>query len=476
MKSISPSLVQNPLNERFQSPLAGRYASEEMLAIFSNQRKFSTWRKLWLALAESEQELGLAITDDQLNEMRRELDDIDFEKAAEYEASLHHDVMAHIKTFGDACPAAAPIIHLGATSCFVTDNTDLIQMRDALLHLEGKLAQLCRNLADFCESEKSRPTLGFTHFQSAQLTTVGKRFAMYLQDFIIDLKELNSRRRSLRCLGSKGATGTQSSFLTLFENDHQKVAQLDDKIAEKIGFSSALQISGQTYTRKIDSLILQCLSGIASSSHKMATDLRLLAHLGEVTEPFGKSQVGSSAMPYKQNPILSERTCALARFVMSLSQNPEYTHATQWFERTLDDSANRRLCIPEAFLSVDAILSLCNRVISGAQVHGEVIAHRVNLELPFMATETLLMLAVKKGGNRQDLHEVIRKASLKAGELKTTTGVPGDLLKELSESPQFPLGAEEIYPAVNAKDFIGLAPHQVSRFLETEVHPLLKTL
>ena len=396
----------------YQNPLTGRYASKEMSYNFSPQRKHSTWRRLWLALAESEQALGLAITDEQLDEMRAHLDDIDFEEAERIEAEVRHDVMSHIRTFGEVCPKAKGIIHLGATSCFVTDNTELIQMRDGMKILRSKLLDLIDNLAKFAAEYKSMPMLGFTHFQPAQLTTLGKRFSLYIQDFMFDLTALDRAIDELPFRGAKGTTGTQASYLDLFGGDCDKVRELDRMVSAKMGFDRPVCLSGQTYTRKIDYSVLAVLSGIAQSASKMANDIRLLAHMKEIEEPFGKKQVGSSAMAYKRNPMRSERVCSLARYLIGLPLNCALTESVQWFERTLDDSANRRIVIGEAFLTADVILSLLTNITSGLQVWPKVIAAHIRAELPFMATENIIMEAVKAGGDRQELHEHIRMHSM----------------------------------------------------------------
>ena len=398
-------------HETYQSPLTGRYASPEMQRLFSAQFKHSTWRRLWVALAEAQQALGLPISTLQIQELASRIDSIDFEAAAHYERQLKHDVMAHIHAYADQCPSARSIIHLGATSCYVTDNTDLIQIRKGMHILQTKLRQVISQLADFAKRYAHLPCLGYTHFQPAQLTTVGKRACLWTQDLLMDMQELTHKIAQLRFLGVKGTTGTQASFLALFNQDHSKVAQLDKLVADKMGFSNLFLISGQTYTRKQDMAVLDALAGVGASSHKLCTDLRLLAHLGEIEEPFGKTQVGSSAMPYKRNPILSERICSLARFLISLSENPAYTAATQWLERSLDDSANRRICIPEAFLTCDAILMLLLEITENLQVYPKVISNHVQNELPFLATENILMAAVKKGGDRQALHEKLRQLS-----------------------------------------------------------------
>lgn len=450
---------------RYQSPLTSRYASEEMSRLFSPQFKHSTWRKLWVALAESEKELGLDITQQQIDELASHIEDIDFDQAGSYESQLHHDVMAHIHAYGDQCPNARPIIHLGATSCFVTDNTDVIQMKKGLSLLISRLTQVIANLAEFALHNKDIACLGFTHFQPAQLTTVGKRASLWIQDLCLDFDELISRKSRLRFLGVKGTTGTQASFLSLFNGDHAKVKQLDELVAARMGFERLFPVTGQTYTRKQDSQILYALSDMGASCHKFATDLRLLAGLKEIEEPFESKQVGSSAMPYKRNPMLSERICSLSRFLISLAQNGPYTHATQWLERTLDDSANRRLTLSESFLTADALLMLMERVTKGLVVNRAVIDKRVSEELPFMATENILMQAVKKGGDRQTLHEKIRVHSQEASRNVKQRGESNDLIERIAEDESFGLTTEEISETIDVKKFIGRSPEQVEEFI-----------
>ena len=403
------------MKDTYESPLASRYASREMLYIFSPDKKFTTWRRLWIALARAEMELGLPITQAQIDEMEREKDNIDYELAARKEKELRHDVMAHIHAYGALCPNAMPIIHLGATSCYVGDNTDIIIMREGLQLIRDKLVRILDKLGRFAAAYKALPTLGYTHYQAAQMVTVGKRATLWMNELLMDLDEVEYRLANLKMLGCKGTTGTQASFLELFAGDQEKVLQLDKKIAAEMGFDLVQPVSGQTYTRKVDSAILATLSGIAQSAHKFATDLRLLCHMKEIEEPFEKNQVGSSAMPYKRNPMRSERICALARYVIADSMNPAMTSSLQWFERTLDDSANKRISVSEAFLAVDSILNLYENVASNLVVHPKVIEKHIMEELPFMATENILMDAVKKGGNRQELHERIRMHSLAAG-------------------------------------------------------------
>ena len=460
----------------YQNPLTGRYASREMSYNWSPQRKHSTWRRLWLALAESEKELGLPITDQQLEQMRAHLDDIDFEAAAKKEAELRHDVMSHIHVFGALCPDARPIIHLGATSCFVTDNTELIQMRDGLKIILGKLLKVIAILADVAEKYKDMPTLGFTHYQPAQLTTLGKRFSLYLQDFVMDATRVREEIEKIPFRGVKGTTGTQASFMELFHGDQEKVRRLDQLVAGNIGFSSSITLSGQPYTRKVAFYVLSVLSGIAQSAYKMAGDIRLLANLKEIEEPFEKSQVGSSAMAYKRNPMRSERVCSLSRYLMSLPVNAAMTHSTQWFERTLDDSANRRIVLGEAFLTADVILSLAANICNGIQVWPKVIHSHIMAELPFMATENILMEAVRAGGDRQDLHEAIRSHSMEAGKVVKAEGKPNDLIERLANDPLFAKVAPMFKDILDPKLFIGRAPQQVEDYLAGTVRPLIASL
>lgn len=457
----------------FLNPLTDRYASKEMSYNWSPQKKHSTWRRLWLALAECEKELGLNITDEQLNEMRQHLDDIDFPAVEAVEKDLRHDVMSHIHVFGKQCPAAMPIIHLGATSCYVTDNTELIQMRDGLKLLRGKLLKVIRLLADFAMKNRNLPTLGFTHYQPAQLTTVGKRFSLYLQDFMLDFEKLEFELDRLPFRSVKGTTGTQASFMALFEGDQEKIKLLEKNVAAKMGFARVIPVSGQTYTRKVDYFVLTVLSGIAQSAYKMAGDIRLLANLREMEEPFGKNQIGSSAMAYKRNPMRSERVCALSRYLINLPLNAAQTEATQWFERTLDDSANRRLSLPESFLCADIILSLVINIIDGIQIWPNVIAKRVAAELPFMATENILMAAVKAGGNRQELHETIRVHSMEAAKQIKEFGRDNDLIERIKNDPAFSSIKDRIDSIVNPHDFIGRAPEQVEELVATYIEPLL---
>lgn len=454
--------------ENYENPLTKRYASKEMSHIFSDAKKFQTWRKLWLGLATAQAELGLtSVSQEKLKELREAIElPIDYEFAEQKEKELRHDVMSHIHEVMRKAPEAGGIIHLGATSCFISDNTELIQIREAMSLVEKKLCVLAKHLADFAEKHKDLPTLGFTHYQPAQLTTVGKRACLWLQDFVMDLKEISRLAESLPFRGAKGTTGTQASYLALFDGDHSKVEQLDIQVAELMGFQETLPITGQTYTRKLDFKILAALSGIAQSAHKMGNDIRLLANLRELEEPFEKNQVGSSAMAYKRNPMRCERMCSLARFVCSQLANPMYTHSLQWLERTLDDSANRRLCIPESFLAVDALLSLAINVTSGLQVWPVVIQKRVEAELPFMATENILMAAVQRGGNRQELHEVIREHSMAAARRIKEEGLPNDLIQRIKADEKFNAIKDEIDGLLDPIKFVGRAPQQVLGYVE----------
>ncbi len=444
-----------------------------MQAIFSAGRRFGTWRRLWLALAEAQAELGLSIPPEALTEMREHLDDVDFEKAAEYEQRFRHDVMAHVHLFGDDAPSARGIIHLGATSAFIGDNTDLILHRAGLELVRDRLIRCVSALADFARTHRDLPTLGYTHFQPAQPTTVGKRATLWLQDLLLDLEELDFRLEHLRFRGVRGTTGTQASFLELFSGDHDKVERLDASVAEHMGFSERFGVTGQTYSRKIDAQILATLAGVAASASKMAHDVRLLAHLREVEEPFEAEQIGSSAMPYKRNPIRSERICAMARHTIALAQEPQLTHATQWLERSLDDSASRRLSIPDAFLSVDGILVLVENVARGLVVNPQVIRSNLGTHLPFMATETILMQATTDGGDRQALHERIRKHSMSAAARMKEDGAESDLLERIAQDDAFGMTREELDDLVDPARFVGRAPEQVDRFLEEWVAPVL---
>ncbi len=452
------------------SPLVERNASKQMAELFGAQKKFSTWRRLWLELAKAQKRLGLDITQTQINEMAKHLDDIDFKKAAAYEKKFRHDVMAHIHTFADATPKAAPIIHLGATSCFVGDNADLIIMREALQITAGKLATVINLLGRFAKKHRSLATLGFTHFQPAQLTTVGKRATLWCYEFVMDLQEIEHRLEAFPFRGAKGTTGTQASFLELFNGNHRKVKQLDKQVAKAFGFDKTCTVTGQTYQRKIDTLVVNALASIAQSAHKFCNDIRLLANLKEVEEPFEKSQVGSSAMAYKRNPMRCERVTALSRLVLSLASSPQMTASEQWFERTLDDSANRRVVIPEAFLAVDGILEILINVLDGLVVYPKAIAAHVAAELPFMATENILMAAVKAGGNRQILHEKIRQHSHAAAEQVKQKGKPNDLIDRLRADPAF--AKVDFRRVLNPNDYIGRAPQQVDEFVKDVATPI----
>ena len=459
---------------RYESPLSSRYASDQMQYIFSPDKKFSTWRRLWVALARAEMELGLPVTAEQVAELEAHLTDIDYEKAAQYEKKLRHDVMAHVHTYGDLCPKAMPIIHLGATSCYVGDNTDVILMREGLCLIRDELVRVLDRLARFARQYKALPTLGFTHFQPAQLVTVGKRATLWMNELLLDLADVEHRINSLKLLGCKGTTGTQASFLELFDGDHEKCRELDRKIAAEMGFAATAPVSGQTYSRKVDYQVLSTLSGIAQSASKFAADMRLLCHLKEVEEPFEKNQIGSSAMPYKRNPMRCERICALARYVMADAVNPAITAASQWFERTLDDSANKRLSVPEAFLAVDAILNIYANVADGLVVHEKVIQKHVLEELPFMASENIMMDAVKKGGNRQDLHEHIRVLSQQAGANVKDLGLSNNLIDLIAADPAFSmLSREELTAHLEPARYVGRCPEQVEEFLTEEVEPVL---
>ncbi|MBO7725677.1 MAG: adenylosuccinate lyase [Thermoguttaceae bacterium] len=460
----------NPTFENYENPLISRYSSQEMSHLWSPQKKFGTWRRLWLALAESEAELGLPVTEEQIAEMREHLDDIDFAKAAEYEKKLRHDVMAHVHTFGDAAPKARPIIHLGATSCFVTDNTDAILLRDAMRLVAKRLATVIDRLGKFSEKYRALPCLGFTHLQPAQPTTVGKRACLWNYDLVMDMEDLEHRLATIRTLGNKGTTGTQASFLKLFEGDHQKVRDLESRLCRKIGFEKPFAVTGQTYPRKLDSQVLDVLSGIAQSAHKFATDLRILAHRKEMEEPFEKNQIGSSAMAYKRNPMRSERICSLARFVMSIQSCPAMTLATQWMERTLDDSACRRLVLPQAFLAVDALLIIYQNIVENMVVYPKVIERNLRSELPFMATENILMAAVEMGGDRQDLHERIRVHSQAAAAQVKEKGLENDLLDRLRADEAF--AKVDIDAELDPIRFVGRAPEQVDEFLDEQVRPI----
>jgi adenylosuccinate lyase len=456
----------------YDNPLITRYASRQMCRLWGPQRKFSTWRRLWVALAEAEAELGLPITPQQIDELRAHVDDIDFAAAERHERRLRHDVMAHVHAYGDQCPKARPIIHLGATSCYVTDNTDLILLREALALVRDRLVAVINQLGLFAKKHRELACLAFTHLQPAQPTTVGKRACLWAYDLVLDLEEIEHRMKTLCALGSKGTTGTQASFLELFHGDHAKVRLLEERIAEKIGFARSFAVTGQTYPRKIDSQVLAVLSGIAQSAHKMATDLRILQHRKEVEEPFEDEQVGSSAMAYKRNPMRSERICSLARFVISLESNAAMTAATQWLERTLDDSANRRLVLPQSLLATDALLILAQNVARGLVVYPQVIAKGLAAELPFMATENLLMAAVATGGDRQELHERIRRHSHAAAAVVKQQGGRNDLLDRLAADPAF--ARVDLVAALDPARFVGRAPQQVDEFLADVVEPIRK--
>ena len=457
-------------HDQYQNPLITRYASRELVRLWSPQSVHSTWRRLWVALAEAEQELGLAISAAQVAELQAAVDDIDFARASQHERELRHDVMAHVHAYGDRCPSARGIIHLGATSCYVTDNTDLILFRQSLHTLRDRLVAVIDALADFAARHRDLACLAYTHLQPAQPTTVGKRAALWCYDLVLDLEEIESRLDKLRFRGTKGTTGTQASFLQLFDGDHAKVEALDRLVARKLGFDSVLPVTGQTYPRKIDAQILAALSGIAQSAHKAATDLRLLQSFKEIEEPFEEKQIGSSAMAYKRNPMRSERICGLARFVMSLSSSAEQTAAVQWMERTLDDSANRRLTMPQAFLGIDAVLILYRNVAEGLVVYPEVIARRLEAELPFMATESILMAAVAAGGDRQDLHERIRLHSHAAARQVKELGQDNDLIERLSQDPAF--SKIQLDDVLNSAKYVGRAPEQVDAFINDIVEPI----
>ena len=464
----------------YQSPLSERYASKEMQYIFSQDMKFRTWRKLWIALAETEKELGLSqngkpvITQEQIDELKAHADDINYEVARAREKEVRHDVMSHVYAYGQQCPMAAGIIHLGATSCYVGDNTDIIIMTEALKLVKKKLVNVMKELADFADKYKAQPTLAFTHFQPAQPTTVGKRATLWLQEFCLDLEDLEHVLSTMKLLGSKGTTGTQASFLELFDGDQETIDKIDPMIAAKMGFKECYPVSGQTYSRKVDTRVANVLAGIAASAHKMSNDIRLLQHLKEVEEPFEKSQIGSSAMAYKRNPMRSERIASLSRYVMIDALNPAITSATQWFERTLDDSANKRLSIPEAFLAVDGILDLCLNVVDGLVVYPKVIEKRLRSELPFMATENIMMDAVKNGGNRQELHERIRELSMEAGRNVKVEGKENNLLELIAADPAFNMSLEDLQKTMDPAKYVGRSKEQVEAFLNKVVNPILE--
>ena len=456
--------------DRYVSPLSERYASKEMQYIFSPDMKFRTWRRLWIALAETEKELGLPITQEQIDELKAHKDDINYDVAKERERQVRHDVMSHVYAYGVQCPKAKGIIHLGATSCYVGDNTDIIVMTEALKLVKKKLVNVIAELAKFAEKYKDLPTLAFTHFQPAQPTTVGKRATLWMQEFMLDLEDLNYVLSTMKLLGSKGTTGTQASFLELFDGDQETIDKIDPMIAEKMGFKQCYPVSGQTYSRKVDTRVVNILAGIAASAHKFSNDIRLLQHLKEVEEPFEKSQIGSSAMAYKRNPMRSERIASLSRFVMVDAMNPAITSATQWFDRTLDDSANKRLSVPEGFLAIDGILDLCLNVVDGLVVYPKVIEKRLRSELPFMATENIMMDAVKAGGDRQELHEL----SMEAGKTVKVEGKDNNLLELIAADPAFNLTLEELEKTMDPAKYTGRASVQVDAFLKNVINPMLE--
>ena len=460
--------------DRYTSPLSERYASKEMQYIFSQDKKFKTWRKLWIALAETEKELGLNITDEQIEELKAHAEDINYDVAREREKVVRHDVMSHVYAYGVQCPKAKGIIHLGATSCYVGDNTDIIVMAEALKLVRTKLVNVIAELAKFADEYKAQPTLAFTHFQPAQPTTVGKRATLWMQEFEMDLEDLEYVLGSLKLLGSKGTTGTQASFLELFDGDQETIDKIDPMIAKKMGFETCYPVSGQTYSRKVDTRVVNVLAGIAASAHKMSNDIRLLQHLKEIEEPFEKTQIGSSAMAYKRNPMRSERIASLSRYVMVDAMNPAITSATQWFERTLDDSANKRLSVPEGFLAIDGILDLCLNVVDGLVVYPKVIEKRLMSELPFMATENIMMDAVKAGGDRQELHERIRELSMEAGRNVKEKGLDNNLLELIAADPAFNLSLEELQKTMDPAKYVGRAPVQVEAYLNNVVNPMLE--
>ena len=462
------------MRDRYQSPLSERYASKEMQYIFSPDKKFKTWRKLWIALAETEKELGLNITDEQIEELKAHADDINYDVAKEREALVRHDVMSHVYAYGVQCPKAKGIIHLGATSCYVGDNTDIIIMTEGLKLVRKKLINVINELAKFANEYKAQPTLAFTHFQPAQPTTVGKRATLWTQELLIDLEDIDYVIDTMKLLGSKGTTGTQASFLELFEGDHEKARKVDKMIAEKMGFKACQPVSGQTYSRKVDTRVLNVLAGIAASAHKFSNDIRLLQHLKEVEEPFEKNQIGSSAMAYKRNPMRSERIASLANYVMVDALNPAITSATQWFERTLDDSANKRISVPEAFLAIDGILDLYLNVVDGLVVYPKVIEKHMMAELPFMATENIMMDAVKAGGDRQELHEKIRQLSMEAGKNVKQEGKDNNLLELIAADPAFNMTIDELKKSMDPIKYVGRSKEQVEEFLSEVVNPILE--
>ena len=461
-------------NDKYTSPLSERYSSKEMQYIFSPDKKFRTWRRLWIALAETEKELGLPITDEQIAELKEHADDINYDVAKAREKVVRHDVMSHVYAYGQQCPKAKGIIHLGATSCYVGDNTDIILMSEALEIVRKKLINVIAELAKFANEYKDLPTLAFTHFQPAQPTTVGKRATLWMQEFMMDLEDLEYVKGSLKLLGSKGTTGTQASFLELFDGDQETIDKIDPMIAKKMGFETCYPVSGQTYSRKVDTRVLNVLAGIAASAHKFSNDIRLLQHLKEVEEPFEKTQIGSSAMAYKRNPMRSERIASLSRYVMIDALNPAITSATQWFERTLDDSANKRMSVPEGFLAIDGILYLCLNVVDGLVVYPKVIEKRLMSELPFMATENIMMDAVKAGGDRQELHERIRELSMEAGRNVKEKGLDNNLLELIAADPAFNLSLDELKKTMDPSKYVGRAPVQVESYLKNVVSPMLE--
>ena len=462
------------MNNAYETPLASRYASKEMLYIFSPDKKFKTWRRLWIALAEAEKELGLDISDEQIEQLKAYADDINYDVAKAREKEVRHDVMSHVFAYGEQAPLAKPIIHLGATSCYVGDNTDVILMNEALAIVKEKLINVIDKLSAFAVDYKDMPTLGFTHYQPAQLTTVGKRACLWLEDLLLDLEDVEHQLSKRLLRGVKGTTGTQATYLSLFENDHEKVKALDRLVAQKVGYEDSFPVTGQTYPRKLDSQFLSVLSGIAQSAYKFSNDIRLLQNLKEIEEPFEKSQIGSSAMAYKRNPMRTERISSLARHVICNAMNPAITASTQWFERTLDDSANKRLAVPEAFLAVDAILDIYMNVVDGLVVYPKVIHNRVMSELPFMATEMILMEGVKRGGDRQELHELIRVHSMEAGKQVKLEGKKNDLIERIIEDPSFKMTEEEILGILAPENFIGRSPEQVTEFVEGYIQPILE--
>ena len=479
-KQISTSIDKHRQREekmstdRYSSPLSERYASKEMQYIFSQDMKFTTWRRLWIALAETEKELGLPITQEQIDELKAHVTDINYDVARKREKEVRHDVMSHVYAYGVQCPKAKGIIHLGATSCYVGDNTDIIIMNEALKLVRKKLVNVIARLADFADAQKNQPTLAFTHFQPAQPTTVGKRATLWLQEFQMDLEDLTYVQSTLKLLGSKGTTGTQASFLELFDGDHERIDKIDPMIAQKMGFKACYPVSGQTYSRKVDTRVANILAGIAASAHKFSNDIRLLQHLKEIEEPFEKNQIGSSAMAYKRNPMRSERIASLSRYVMIDALNPAITSATQWFERTLDDSANKRISIAEGFLAIDGILDLVLNVVDGLVVYPKVIEKRLMSELPFMATENIMMDAVKAGGDRQELHERIRTLSMEASRNVKANGLDNNLLELIAADPAFNLSLEDLQKTMDPTKYTGRAAYQVDQYLNNVIRPLLE--